>query len=473
MLSILYTSGSRQNGIIHDYDELTGLPIQTLTIRTSDRHRWVIQQAAAAMNDSWQERGEPYIFRAEIDQYPLFDRIRELPLFDPANREARLMRLRIELMSGQGPDIFIFDGLYDLHPFVHSGFLQDIYKLIDADSNTDRSDFFTHALEAFEINNGLYVLPVSFGFQYVTINANLPQEFIDRFMQKSTISLVEMMEFYLDLMLIHSDELGHLSIDVTNGLTRPSTITLASVNNFVDLNARTSNLTDPRFVEILELIGAVHANTAYWGDSTHMPYMGHRNMRDIAFTYVFGLHDWHLDSALFNYDPPLFKHHIPLVDDNGRLMLHYHPIFGGHAMWSCISIATTGNKELAWEFTQHMIYAYTNPSELSALDTRLPTRAPWASDNLTIPISRSLFNNYTLPAFQKFIVSDENINRAQQSEHLVSRLAIYNEQPMHTLLFRVPFHLIEEPLDHFRLGLITAETAAQRMQNAVSLWLIE
>jgi len=97
------------------------------------------------------------------------------------------------------PDIFYIEDNRDLRTFARSGFLVDIYTLIDADPHISRDDFFTEALRAFEINGRLFMLPISFGFQYVGINAGLPQEFIDRFTQHSTITFPQMIDLYIDL----------------------------------------------------------------------------------------------------------------------------------------------------------------------------------------------------------------------------------------------------------------------------------
>ena len=323
LISILSLSSCGRNTSDDEiaYDELTGLPIRTLTIRTSDRYRWIIPQAAESVNAAWQKRGEPYIFHVEIDEYPFFDRSpspHHSP-FDFEAREARLSRLRVELMAGQGPDMFIFDGFYELHSFINSGLLQNIYTLMDADPNTDIDDFFAHALKAFEINNGLYVLPASFALQYVAINASLPQEFTDRFANKPAISFSEMIDFYLDLMDAHGDEFWHLNFDVINGMTRPMTMVLATINEFVDFNARTSNLTDPRFIDFLKQLRMTHADTSYWGGSVHMPTVGYCRRRDLAYQNVFWMENWGIDAELFGFNPPPFKHSIPLVDDTTGL----------------------------------------------------------------------------------------------------------------------------------------------------------
>ena len=454
--------GSRNENIGQQCEE-TGLTIRSLTIRTSDMHTWVIRQAADAMNIAWQAQGKPYVFHVEIEEYSWLDWF-----IVPDIANDRQVRTRLELMAGHGPDIFILDENYELHSLINSGLFQNIYDLMDADPTTDRSDFFTQVLEAFEVNSGLYIFPVSFMFEYVAVNAELPEEFINRFAQKSTISYMEMIDFYLDLIHAHADDFGHFSFDTLFGRVRPSTLVLTAINEFTDFNARTANLTDLRFIEILERIKAVHADTPYWGVSHYQPPMI-RRWQEAAHERVFLSGAINLVDGIFTTDPPIVKHPVPLTDNFGRLLLNEH------STWACVAITAAGNGALAWEFTQHLIYAYTNPVGMARLHN--PQRhltSMWSRDEVLIPrISRRLFHDYTLVRAQAIIDYDDNENRSHQNSYLINRTIANNELPMHTQLLWIPFRLIEEPLDQFRRDVIDARTAAQQMYNAVTLWLIE
>ena len=197
---------------------LPDLPHRTLTILTNQRNTAAIAQAADAMNRDWRERDKPYVFQVEVD-------VHGHHTATIGDNAAVAARLRMELMTGHGPDMlmmspwFFSGGDLDLHGFVGSGFLHDIYKLMDTDPRTSRDDFFNQAISAFEISNGLYQFPLSFGFEYLGINTSLPQEFLDRFTSKTSITFSEMMEFYLDLMEEHYEEFGHLDFGTGGSLT--------------------------------------------------------------------------------------------------------------------------------------------------------------------------------------------------------------------------------------------------------------
>ena len=457
--------------------EEKNMPARSLTIRTTNMHTGVIEQAAAAMNDAWLNRGEPYTFQVEVQDHPWTD-------FEWLDDQ--VTRLQTELMAGLGPDMFIFER-HNIHSLAASGYLRDIYTLMDSDPNTSRDEFFTQALKAYEINNGLYLFPTSLEFEYVAVNAKLPPEFIDRFVGMETISIVEIMEFYLDLMDSHGDEFGHLVPDTAGRVLFSRNALQSVMGSFIDFNSRASNLTDPRFIYFLELAGRVYADweAAGWGvSSSTVPFLRERANESVFYIKSGGLNSF---DAFFKAEPPIFMHYIPLVDDHGKLMLGI-PGIGTSSIWSGICITSAGDGDLAWELTRHMIYAYTNPVGRAAVDPVFGAPAPWGNQSLAAPIMRSLFRGHILRTFEDYVETwgyyrlaplqtyvgfDDPISRALQFENAINRIAAYNEQPMGLLSPMIPRQLFREPFNQFLNGLIDAETAAHRMHNAISLWLIE
>ena len=263
---------------------------------------------------------------------------------------------------------------------------------------------------------------------------------------------------------------------------------------FVDFNARTSNLTDSRFVEHLELLYRHFNNLNEPPRFTRETVNSLGFYQEIAEKSVFHLNRYGLENfdIFFVADPPIFKHHIPVVDDRGRLILNneYH-----NRMWASISIVVGENSDLAWEFVQYMIYAYTNPVGTARLDPVSWAPMWWGNNSISTPILRSSFrdrlrnileyvydNHYhpilgdaTAPSgrMQAFVSFDDPVNRNQQFDNAINRIAAYNEQPMGMLFSMIPARLFEDHLDQFFAGLIDAQTTAHRIHNAVTLWLIE
>ncbi|MCL2286627.1 MAG: extracellular solute-binding protein [Firmicutes bacterium] len=513
-------------------------PRRTLTIRARCVDVRIIRQAAQAMQADWQAREIPYNFHVEIDYYGWQDM---------AGMDTRGMRFQLELMAGMSNDIIMFDPFkHNIHALANSGFLQNIYTLMDACPNTSRDEFFTQALKAFEINSNLYVLPTSFGMNYVGVNAALPSEFLDHWTNKSSVTLVEMMEFYLDLVYTYPDEFGHLLYADGAGLTYYTNALQAIMGEFIDFNTNTSNLLDPRFAEYLDLIGRVNAIRDPWAiecQAWERPWwfldqgsdwwrMGYNfnwcpcrvycapfwtgysfrhQLRRMGETYVFYAGTNNIAHYRIFFEevmPPYFIHSIPLADTNGRFLIDTPGAF--RQSWSGICITGRADGALAWEFAKHLIYAYANPNTFAAegisrftggLIPRRLSRNDWGAQSLASSILRSTFRETTfrnfedanynwyrrlvspppgpdatprsdvaLPSFQNF---RNRSDRNRQFEAAIDRIAAYNEQPMAMLWPMIPGRLVEDTLDQFLRGLIDAPTAARRMQNAVSLWLIE
>ncbi|MCL2189113.1 MAG: extracellular solute-binding protein [Defluviitaleaceae bacterium] len=448
------------------------LPIRTLTIKAEERNIGIIRQAAAMMSQSWAQEERDYTFRIEIDSYRAF--------LDDA--EARLTRLQVELMAGSGPDMFIL-GQQPIRAYAQSGLLANIHDLMDACPRTNSNDFFTQALKAHEINGGLYMFPLSFGFHYVAINANAPQSMIDRFSALPGISIAQLFQLYHDIMAAYGDDSDPLTI-VQSGYMMG--LRSGLFNGFIDFDARTANLMDDRFIALLDnwapldpWDGRTTGGTVAERGTVNLP----ADLRGMARHYMFMIESesLHPGSAFFEPAETHFLHHIPLTDEEGRLLV----CRSGHVfspIWATVCITAAGDSALAWEFTQFLIAAYSQPTPQAV--GRWPK---WGQYSIASPIYRPLFNGHIGRAMEMFtgrftgddfiprraIAADNPDEIAQGIELARTRIAAYNEMPMIMMDPLIPIHLFEEPLNHLSWGLATPRETAQQLQNAISLWLIE
>jgi len=388
-------------------------------------------------------------------------------------------------MVGQGPDI-IFQNTLPIHDLATSGFLMDFYTLIDQDPRVSRSDFHTNVLEAFEINGGLYMFPMSFGFNFVAINADMPQHFIDRFLQKSGITLVEMLDMYNELMTNYSVEFGHLLPGIQGTPAHATGFLQTQMGNFINLNTRTSNLNDPNFIKALERMQSTFGQHEFlghfWISGPFSP-VGflHDRAREVMFITEF----WQLNllNVHFEWENPPFVHYIPLVDYQGRLIID-NPRFQD-AVWAMPLITTTGDSALAWELVLEMIHVFTNPQGRAAITPGWGVPAPWGYQSISSPIQRSLVNGHLNRVFENalafpqtiqqigFIGLEDDQQRALQINAAIQRISAYNEMPMVLMQPQIPLDLVFEHFELLMDGAITAEQAAQRMHNTFSLWLME
>jgi ABC-type glycerol-3-phosphate transport system substrate-binding protein len=460
------------------------LPPMTLTFQGSNRHAAVAQQAAEAMNLAWRRRGEPYRF--ELVTVNTFNEL-------SGDADNRYTLLATQLMAGTGPDIFVVEREYNVHALARSGFLVDLYTLMDHSSHAKREDFFTQALTAFEMYNGLYMLPLNFSYNYVKINVNLPQSILDMYTHPETITLTQMMEIYITLITDYADEYGHMLFGQSDALVSIFEVLQHIMGEYIDFDVRSSDLLNPGFIAfldaysdinnkqqrdqrslfILEVVGGTlpHQQRARGWDNSLVFYMGS------------GVTGGNQADNFFTHSNPVFSHTRLLTDSGGRLSLGIpNGTFATGPTWPAISVTAAGDHELAWEFIQYLIDAFTTPEGRA--------RGEWGIlfgyNQLGSPIRRDLYEYHTMRAMDRFLGVTQDrppyndyvgltdpAERELQVRAALSRIAAYNEMPMVTLHPMVPRSLIMDDIRLFMNGIISSQDLAQRLNNIISLWLIE
>jgi len=448
-----------------------------------------IRAAAFDMRMEWAQRGETFYLDREHIQWD-----------DWHNWDMRNQRLSLQMMAGDMPDIILFHG-QNKRAMAERGFLVNFYDLIDQDSYLSRDDFFTQALSAFEISGGLYTLPVSFGFQHVRIHPHLPQHFIDEFTQKSFITVDEMMDLYLRLMAGYGDDFGNFSLGIPTSWNEnffqrtfddyavtpfavESSIIFESIAvNYVDFNASTADFTNPGFVSSMAALQQIFARDivprSYGGTRVANPLLsgiGAQGRGDISdrfsdWVFIVGPPDMRatqLTAPIWRFMLYYYDHDIPLVDNQGRLLISPYPIIEGGSLshggvWASIGITASADRDVAWEFVKHLLSAYGRQStNIRATPILREYFGEHTLYNINLSLERSRTDGYT------FAESDEKIGA-----YFVERMAIYNEMPMALLSTMMPTGLYEENLDLFLREVISTEDFIHRLQNSVALWLIE
>jgi hypothetical protein len=374
--------------------------------------------------------------------------------------------------------MFLWSWWHPARAYARSGFLVDIYTLIDECQHTSRDDFFTQALTAYEMDGGLYLFPLSFGFKYISINANLPQSAIDRFTQLSAISMRQLFELYHEIIAEYGNEFGHL-----NFLQDMDMIIMRSgiLNGFVDFDTRASNLMDEDFISLLEHWAPLDP----WDDIgfftmiiTH-PANSIARLQDLAGNYMFMVDTASLNPSYAFLTPAEvhFKHHIPLTDEAGRLLINNSPgVYNPN--WATVCITTVGDSALAWEFTRYLIATYSQPAHM--------VEGRWGHNSFASPILRSLYERHISRALESFampsgpaarrvwrVAAQEPDELMREINNVLPRLAAYNEMPLVLMDALIPYSLHNYTLNYLSLGLITAADAAQQLHNSITLWLME
>ncbi|MCL2204747.1 MAG: hypothetical protein FWB88_12505 [Defluviitaleaceae bacterium] len=444
--------------------------VQTLTVHADERHSAMFQQAAAAMNASWQARGKGYAFELVMDDWRWNDF---------AGAEARGMRLQTELMAGQGPDIFIAPWM-NLRAMARNGILADIYTLIDACAHMNRGDFFENVLAAYEFDGGLYLFPTAFTLHQVGINTGLPQHEIASHTARGTITLREMLEIYDRTRT--NPETAHWEIGMEVAFDRWSAVSAAMVP-FIDWDTRTANLTDPRFVTHLELIQRVFDDRTSLSRPLIVNAPGVRFFADYMHHYIFEMMSFRTSAAnaFFPRTQNLFVEYRPLADEMGRLLLDTTMT----AAWATLSITAAGQPALAWEFITYLLREYPHATGRAATIPGFGMRAYWAGLSIATPILRAnadmprrMFGYAANPEqYGRFMDWNFSAPREEYIDAAMARLAELNEMPMVLVTPMIDHGVFLGPdavnLTNFMAGAITAETFAQMIHNSITLWLWE
>jgi len=433
-------------------------PEAILSVLAMNTFYGVLRQAERAMVVD-----NPY-FRLDISSYRF------------EHREHTNQRLRTMMMAGQGYDMFIWDGI-DIIPWARSGLLVDIYTLIESNPSTNMEDFFAQPLTALEIDGGVYKFPVSFGYFYVSINENLPPSIIDRFSSDTTITINELLDLYITLLDDYWEEFGDYNFIEGMALNSPDGVMFSQMGSFVDFNNRTSNINNPDFVEFLNLL-----KRAYEGRSLGLftarvtsPLMSSGTRYGLSTSYAFIAETAHLSPGASFINAPHFIQGRPLTDVSGRLIIDQALMTP--STWASLVFPTAGDSTLAWEFSQHLIVAFSQAYGRALNDGYLN----WGENSIATPILRDLFESHISSSFHNLydaasfggLLNRELREWNQVVDDAIEQLSYFNEKPMIPFFNQIPINLIMDSFEQFWNGLISAEEFAHRANNTISIWLIE
>ena len=463
-----------ENGYEIDYEEPTeDTSIRTLSVAMpqSFMSASLLVEAGANMRRQMAQDGIEFIL--------------DINTYEPGEHEAQLMRFQTMMMAGMGYDVFMFDG-QPLWAYANSGFLADIYELIDQCPIVSRDDFYTNVFDAIEHNGRLITFPLTFGFRYIGINASLPQAFIDRFKGYSQINMYEILQIYNDLLQDYWDDFGQFSLFP---FADPHRELLFAMGNFIDVNNRQASLTDDAFVSFLIALQQVNEFGGFMLrlDGLGMPIGNRALLSQEASTHVFSVPPMYYNPALafFDLEDPYFVHYIPISGTCGGLEFNLNPFTWNSDFWGGFSISASADGPLAWEFIMNllsvrMFYSTPQPGH-QQLDPLFTFNTPILRSYFE-PHRRTVFN-HVLSRLEEMghrvegmaeieLAEDRVVVESQLRADAIARISMYNEMPIAISPF-VPRSLYESVLDGLLAGFTAPEEAAHQLQNSLSLWLIE
>ena len=442
----------------------------TLTIHAHDVHTPLIRSVESDMQAQFAE--QDIDFNIELTDYPTAEVFQQNET------------LQVALMAGDGHDIvFLNHSPLNIRAFADNGFLLNFYDLIDQDPNLTRDDFFTNVFAAMEHRGGLYSFPFSFGFDFIGINANLPDSILNDFSQKNRISLLEIMnllnaieseypEVYASFP--HSSNLATLHFH--------SSMLSSVVNDFIDFENATSHFNTPEFIHLLavmqdsipivENFDFSNANAPF-GFPTDMDLQAQRNIL-LGVSGILRVSASGHFSELTPFFPAAdeqFLNFIPIAANNGNLLLNTTPLTSN--TFATVIFPAVGDGVVAWDFTQQLLHRMLSTTSITL------SRGAFGSSELVIPILRRELE----PQFNRVMQEVENMSRtfhfgtqaeiAANSPAALAKLTALADSPVSIIDgSSVDFFWNSGLFESFMLGSITAEELAQEANNRASLWLL-
>ena len=453
----------------------------TLSILTPSVYTPLIRAVESDMQEYFAETGID--FYIEITDYNLLDGMELM------QQNATLQTM---LMAGDGYDIVFLNWLPpNIRSFADNGFLLNVYDLIDQDPNLTRDDFFTSVLSALEYRGGLYNFPLTFGFDFIGINANLPDSVLNDFSEKSQLSMLEIMQILAALQAEYPEIYANFPYNSNFSLLYfPTSMLSRIVHDFFDFDNAESHFDSAKFVDFITVMQGtipIHAENfnpaniiANFTMINEMTQMAEQNI--FLHTPRIGRNFSPLIPLFGTVDNQFFRF-LPIADTHGNLLLDTTPTISD--TWADVIFPAVGDGVVAWGFTQRLLHRMllVAPNDFSLnFGTGLGTA------ELAIPILRSelephfnrVMNHFShfegrfsftpLNGIQPGINDTAEI--AAASAAALARLTELANSPVSVIDANAAALFEDDLIDSFMLGSISAETLAQEFQNRASLWLM-
>ena len=449
----------------------------TLTIHAMDRYRHMIRAVESDMRAQFAEQGIEFNIEHTAYTFEQFSQQNEI--------------LQVMLMAGEGYDIvFLNQSPLNFRSLADRGFLLDIYGLIDQDPNLTRDDFFTNVFSALEYRGGLYTFPFTFGFDFLGINANLPDSIVSEFTQKSHISWLDSLRI-LNALQNEYPEVYSSFPSVSNRMefSFPNSFIISAAGEFIDFNNSVSHLNSAEFIDVLNIVRDTALNDqwefSHMSVATLSPERATEVNQAAEENIFLGVSRWPTGFAplipLYGMAEGQFLNFVPIAGANGDLMLNTQTLFP-HTFAKVIFPAV-GDGVVAWDFTIQLLHRMLTANRELAFHSGLG----FGREAPVIPILRSELE----PHFNRVLYEFESLGRrgsfvgltgaqfgvntpeevAAANATALARLTELANRPVFALENNLAF-LDSALIYSFLHGFISAESLAQELHNRAGLWLI-
>jgi len=354
----------------------------------------------------------------------------------------------VQLMAGSAP--VLIDGAFVDHRDPRSAhFFVDWFSIMDADPSFNEDDWFMNVFHASAVNDRLLAFPLLFHREMVTANSTIP-DLPEALAVQDSITLSELMELHRKV----STDTSFLFAPYF-GASRVVTLYLDS---FLDMDTGLVDFNNEQFIDLIayarEITGQNMTDERYWIDPELEVYWSEN--------YFFYISDFSMYQDLPHLETgPLFTELTPLVNERGELLVD--------TSWSTYVLsanATPVEQALAWDFIQFVM----NPDNRDTLVHMQPTNRHLFHHGAVLWLRHTI--GTTREDFGWQLLTD---TIDESVEDVKIRMEALGDMPMantRTLPFAIE-NIIDEALELFHNGLVSAEQTAADLQNRVTLALME
>ena len=359
-------------------------------------------------------------------------------------------QISIQLMAGSAP--VLIDGIFVDHCDLRSAhFLTDWFPIMDADPNFNENDWFMNVFHASAVNDQLHVFPMKFSYEMVTANSTVPS-LSGALAAQDSITLSELMELHRE---IPTDNPLFLDPNFDT-----SWVVQFYLDSFLDVETGWVDFDNDQFIDLITYAREITSPDKRFREQWM------RNMIDPELEtywsekYFFQTVTPATGQYFLRFETgPLFTELTPLVNVHGELLV---------SPWlSCVlnANATPIEQALAWEFIQFVM----NPDNPRDSISMQPTNRHLSHYGWEPELTRTIHNVREEWGWQLTSTIDEAV------EDVNARMMALGDMPMantRTLPFAIE-NIIDEALELFHNGLVSAEQTAADLQNRVTLALME
>ena len=365
----------------------------------------------------------------------------------------------LTLMAGTADDLMDSSG-FDIRDPSTQALLADWFPVMRADPNFNDDNFFVNVFEAMAENGRLYNLPTAFYPTRIAYNTTIPGLSAEMDGRR-TLTLTEMhaihRAFAPENIFIHD------SYDLLSAIGW-------NIHKFVDFENRTASFNSPAFIDFITEVKALTHPDQNLGWLISRTYYDPELMAENSHKYLF---QQQFTGDPFQFLIPFeekmtFHGSIPKANERGEVLIQGFPSYVLNGRTS------PEVRAVAWDFMSFIL----NPAQYKEPDFDAGFFA-WVS---MVPVSRPLLRfglERQLPGWIRHLnesygwrpVFDED----ETLEYVYNLLSELGNMPLAHRVYTtdVVSGIIHEVLRQFHEGLITAEQAAEDLQNGVTLALME